>query len=34
VSKKLFVSAKDHFYAEGFREGRLPHPNFSLRLVD
>jgi len=34
VSKGLFTSARDHFYTAGFKEGRLPHANFSLRAIE
>jgi hypothetical protein len=32
VAKGLFASAAEHYYLVGFREGRLPHANFTLKV--
>ncbi len=34
VRKSVFPSGTAHFYQAGYREGRFPYPNFTLRSVD
>jgi hypothetical protein len=34
VGRGLFASARDHYYASGYREGRLPHAHFALRIIE
>jgi hypothetical protein len=32
IDRRDFKSGQEHFETNGFREGRMPHPNFDLAV--